>query len=316
MPDLHDDMTPPRRIPVPSMAPPLPPRPPTVAAQPEVETSLVYSSPSSAPPLPPRPVGYPLALQTRDNTIPFNPSGTPTQSQPVGFSEKSVQTKRGSCLPATPHRKIFALAFLTLLITIVIIAIAVPVAITKAHKSSVTSSSSSDNGGNPLPASEGGVVIGKPGDIAQFGPNSTDHFLLKTNRSSVVTRLDPIVNPDALGSHVHRVYGSSYFTPNLTTATDAQQNAKCTTTSVQDDKSAYWVAQVYYMYPNGSLVSVPVSYTSVYYFMKAPTGVPIYPFPDNYNIVAGNPLRRYRNDSDPLSLLNTQFVTTLTIISS
>jgi hypothetical protein len=66
---------------------------------------------------------------------------------------------------------------------------------------------------------------------------------------------------------------------------------------VQDDKSSYWVGQLYYRYPNGTLVGVRLDRTSLYYFLKAPTGVPIYPFPDNYNIVAGDPYRRYYNAS-------------------
>jgi len=188
-----------------------------------------------------------------------------------------------------------------MLIIIIAIATAVPIAIKSRKSSSSSSSTTTDtSAAHPLSVSQGGVNIGQPGSIAQFGNKSTDHFLIVvSSRSSVVTRLDPIVNPDAVGSHVHRVFGSSYFIPNLTSATEAQTNAKCTTATVQDDKSAYWVAQIYYRYPNGSLISVPVAYTSAYYFIKAPTGVPIYPFPDNYNIVAGDPMRRYKTDSDP-----------------
>ena len=193
----------------------------------------------------------------------------------------------------------FWLVILALIIVIAVVAAVCAIVIPRSKASSASSAlSSATNGGHPLSAAEGGVTIGKPGSIASYGNRSTDHFLLKTTRSSVVTRMDPIVDPNSVGAHVHRVHGSSYFTSNLTTATDMQGLAKCSTTAVQDDKSAYWVAQVYYQYPNGSMVAVPVYYTSLYYFMKAPTGETIYPFPDNYNIVVGDPFRREINASD------------------
>ncbi|WVF66735.1 hypothetical protein IAT40_001477 [Kwoniella sp. CBS 6097] len=210
---------------------------------------------------------------------------------------------------------------LSLILAIAIVIAVVAVVFTKKHNNNNDSDSGSSvdddapdagnagvstgnaavSGGHPLSIADGGVNIGKPGDIAKFGKYSTDHFVMTTNRSIAVTRLDPIVNPNAPASHLHRIHGSSYFTANLTSATEMQKLANCTTTVVQDDKSAYWVAQLYYQYPNGSLITVPLDRTSLYYFQKAPTGVPIYPFPDNYNIVVGDPMRRAINYSDPNS---------------
>jgi hypothetical protein len=143
------------------------------------------------------------------------------------------------------------------------------------------------------------VDIGKPGDIAKYGSGSTDHFVIQVNRSSLVTRLDPIVSPGKLSSHVYRFYGSSFVDENLHNASQIVNLARCSTTAVQEDKSIYWVPQVYHRsLDNGTFTMVPIRYHAAYYFQKAPTGEPIHPFPDNYNIVAGNPFRREVDSSD------------------
>ena len=120
-----------------------------------------------------------------------------------------------------------------------------------------------------------------------------------SNRSIVVTRLDPIVDPDNVSGHIHRVHGGSIFTPNLINASQVQIESNCSTVEVQADKSVYWTPQLYYRYPNGSFMAYSQKSTTVYYFMKAPTGTTIYPFPDNYNMLTGDPARRFANLSDP-----------------
>jgi hypothetical protein len=166
------------------------------------------------------------------------------------------------------------------------------------HSTSDSDNSSSNDGGHPLSRADGGIDIGKPGDIAKYGSGSKDHFRIQVNRSSVVTRLDPIVSPGKVSGHVHRFYGSSFVDENLHKASEMVNLAQCSTTAVQDDKSLYWVPQLYHRSFDGSLSMVPIRYHAAYYFLKAPTGVPIHPFPDNYNIVAGNPLRREMNTTD------------------
>lgn len=257
------------------------------------------SPPAFNPPsLPPRPTiaRKPVpSLSERPSPPPLPPRPPKDDAKIADIDEKQHRTTPRSrrCYPATRQGRLCLWSLLSSLVVVIAVVIAV-LATVLPHRTSFP-----DNGGHPLDVAHGGVSIGKPGDIVKLGANSTDHFVLTTNRSSVVTRLDPIVNPNALGSHLHRFHGSSYITPNLTKASDMQKLADCSTTVVQDDKSSYWVAQLYYRYPNGTLVAVHVYYTSLYYFMKAPIGVPIYPFPDKYNIVAGDPYRRTVNDSDP-----------------
>lgn len=303
--------------------PPLPPRPPPGAHRkpvPVLRDANLHGQPvqrhSISPlPLPPRPavvsVAAPPAIYTAiSNTDAHShlpPPPLPSRLINEKNASQSPRGKRRGCYPSTRRGRLWFWGLIALIIIAIIIIIAVCASvIPKNDSSSDTTSSNSTSspgksyhGGHPLSIADGGVDIGQPGDIARFGNSSTDHFVMTTNRSIVVTRLDPIVNPGSVGSHLHRVHGSSYFSQNLTSATEMQKLANCTTTVVQEDLSAYWVAGLYYRYPNGSLASVRLDRTSLYYFQKAPTGVTIYPFPDNYNIVAGDPYRRAVNYSDP-----------------
>lgn len=242
---------------------------------------------SNPPTLPPRP------REINPQPPPLPPRLLPFQSviseKLPGFQQKERSRK---CYPGSRRGKLWFWNLLLALLIILAIVIAV-----LAKTLLPDHAAAAGDGGHPLPISRGGVKIGRPGDIPRFGEGSTDHFVLQINRSSVVTRLDPIVSPGGVGSHVHRFHGSSYITQNRINATEMQSLAKCSTVQVQDDKSAYWVAQLYYRYPNGSFQLVPIDYHAVYYFQKAPTGVPIYPFPDNYNLVAGNPYRRVADES-------------------
>ncbi|ODN72817.1 hypothetical protein L202_08250 [Cryptococcus amylolentus CBS 6039] len=305
--------------------PPLPPRPSAALTRkpvPAISDSDLPAlrrrrSSATPPPVPPRPnnqystyIAAPAAAYTVQPQGPVDSRLPPPPPPPassgaayVATNEKAgYEPKRRSCWPATRRGKWILFGIIAALIVIIAVVAAVCAVVIPNHSSSSSSSSAgsaSDNGGHPLSIAEGGVDKGEAGDIPVHGNRSADHFVMTTNRSIVVTRLDPIVNPGAIGSHMHRVHGSSYFTQNLTSATEMQELANCTTTVVQDDLSAYWVSALYYRYSNGSLVSVPLDRTSLYYFQKAPTGETIYPFPDNYNIVAGDPYRRYVNESDP-----------------
>ncbi|OCF42518.1 hypothetical protein I317_03634 [Kwoniella heveanensis CBS 569] len=318
--------------------PPLPPRPTPAGKRKPVPSypangSLESPVPrSNAPPLPPR-GGEGQQRQSQTYTLTaaaptyvdenivdqsrLPPPPVTNEKNGNGYGPYPPRKREKWWYPSTTRgRRWWWGILLSLILAIAIVIAVVAVVFTRKHNNSsdsglddddspdagnagVSTGNTAVSGGHPLSIADGGVNIGKPGDIAKFGKYSTDHFVMTTNRSIAVTRLDPIVNPNAPASHLHRIHGSSYFTANLTTATDMQKLANCTTTVVQDDKSAYWVAQLYYQYPNGSMITVPLDRTSLYYFQKAPTGVPIYPFPDNYNLVAGNPMRRAINYTDP-----------------
>ncbi|WRT65391.1 uncharacterized protein IL334_002334 [Kwoniella shivajii] len=322
----HQDVSHPSAGPSGFAPPPLPPRPIPAGRRKPVPSYPNNGSPEGpvprapAPVLPPRSQHQQFALTHDAPTYSNENIVDHSQLPPPPINEKNgayPPRKKGRWwYPATTKGRRWWWGILLALIIAIIVAVATVAAVlSKKHSlssdddvsnssgltgSSGTSSTTSgaNDGGHPISAAAGGVNIGKPGDIAKFGKYSTDHFVMTTNRSIAVTRLDPIVSPNGVASHLHRIHGSSYFTANLTSATDMQNLAKCTTTVVQDDKSAYWVAELFYQWPNGSLSSIPLDRTSLYYFQKAPTGVPIYPFPDNYNLVVGDPLRRSVNESD------------------
>ena len=76
----------------------------------------------------------------------------------------------------------------------------------------------------------------------------------------VATRLDPILSPGSVSSHVHHFVGSSQVTANADfesasaagTVSAIGRNLyilterQCTTSNVQADKSIYWTPQVRY----------------------------------------------------------------------
>jgi hypothetical protein len=60
-------------------------------------------------------------------------------------------------------------------------------------------------------------------------------------------RIDPIVNPNAISQHQHKVIGSSRFGASY--SYDDYNGASCTSVEVQADKSAYWMPSEYELEP-------------------------------------------------------------------
>jgi len=284
--------------PIPALRPPLPPRPVARSTSkrkpvpPLVPVEESHLSPTStlSPPQDPALI-HAQAYHPTPSLPPRPHRNAPNYHQP---NEKSVtpSKKKWKLYPRSTRGRIWL--FVTIVaIILFIVAVALIVWSTRRKESS-----NNDNGGHPLSRADGGIDIGEPGDIAKYGTGSTDHLVLQVNRSTVVTRLDPIVSPGKLSAHVHRFYGSSFVDEKLHNASEMVNLAQCSTTAVQDDKSIYWVPQLYHRALNGSLSMVPIRNHAAYYFQKAPTGVHLHPFPDNYNMVAGDPYRRVKDPTD------------------
>ncbi|OBZ65507.1 putative fungistatic metabolite [Grifola frondosa] len=64
------------------------------------------------------------------------------------------------------------------------------------------------------------------------------HWIFGGTQSIAQTRLDPVVDPGTIGSHVHTIAGGSAFSENYDYNTLIQ--SKCSTIPVQPDKSNYW----------------------------------------------------------------------------
>lgn len=61
----------------------------------------------------------------------------------------------------------------------------------------------------------------------------------------------------------------------------------CTSASVEEDKSAYWTAILYFQYANGTYESVDVGTVSIYYLPGDHDTVET--FPDNLRMLVGDP---------------------------
>jgi hypothetical protein len=71
-------------------------------------------------------------------------------------------------------------------------------------------------------------------------------FFMDAQNALTVETLDPIVSPNAYGGHQHRIIGGSGF--NAGYDRDAYAGAKCSSMSVQADKSNYWAPREYIVY--------------------------------------------------------------------
>ena len=100
----------------------------------------------------------------------------------------------------------------------------------------------------------------------------------------VVERADPIVSPGAVSGHVHRVLGGSNFGVTIPSS-DYLRESECTSSSIQEDKSAYWFPQLYFEYADGSFELV--SGGPVIYYLYPDSGNTTI-FPDNFRMISGN----------------------------
>ncbi|KAL7007560.1 hypothetical protein EMMF5_003024 [Cystobasidiomycetes sp. EMM_F5] len=131
------------------------------------------------------------------------------------------------------------------------------------------------------------AVLGASPDVSAV--NMGNRFVFQINRPLLTARLDPNVNPGAISQHVHRVVGGSAFNPNYDPV--AYRKANCSTVPAQADKVNYdsntkkqtyspmWAqTRVYYNFPQLNSGSGPGTYVE--------------PFPDNFQMIAGNPAKK------------------------
>ena len=114
--------------------------------------------------------------------------------------------------------------------------------------------------------------------IADWTAYNTENIL-------VVERADPIVTPGAVAGHVHRVIGGSNFGVEIPSS-DYLRESQCTSTGIQEDKSAYWFPQMYFQYANGTFELVNGGPVTYYLFPDQAGKTTI--FPDNFRMISGN----------------------------
>jgi len=146
--------------------------------------------------------------------------------------------------------------------------------------------------------------------LGAFNPNKNEAPIWKVFCDNLYGgRVDTIVNPGTYSAHVHRVFGGSNFGPGMLSRSPVEQynlmyHSPCTTCSIKKvDNSAYWTADLYYKWPNGTYSLVPSGGLTVYYLSRGgATGTqksdPNWqPIPKGLRIVAGDPMRRTYNNS-------------------
>ncbi|CAL1698952.1 unnamed protein product [Somion occarium] len=127
--------------------------------------------------------------------------------------------------------------------------------------------------------------------IAALPAANAVHWIFGGTQELVVTRLDPVVNPGTVGSHVHSITGGSGF--GETYDYDSLVQSQCTKIVVPQDKSNYWTPKLYHFNKqNASLTAMPNSF-NIYYLVRGDqTGDKIKAFPKGLKMVAGDPTRK------------------------
>ncbi|WWC98914.1 hypothetical protein V866_005808 [Kwoniella sp. B9012] len=98
-------------------------------------------------------------------------------------------------------------------------------------------------------------------------------------------RLDPVVNPNGVASHLHRIVGGSAFGANYNY--DEYNGASCSTAAVQADKSNYWMPQLFWR-ENSTYVPLKAG-TRFYYFLhRNKPDEPVRAFPPGLRMLTGN----------------------------
>ncbi|OCH94040.1 WSC-domain-containing protein [Obba rivulosa] len=123
--------------------------------------------------------------------------------------------------------------------------------------------------------------------LSSFVAFADSYWIFGGTQPLVTTRLDPVVDPNGVGGHVHVIAGGSNFGP--TYDYDTQIQSKCSTITVQKDLSNYWAPQLYYHdQTSGELTAMPTSF-NIYYLPRAgPANESIMAFPAGLRMLAGN----------------------------
>ncbi|WKT54078.1 protein of unknown function DUF1996 [Fusarium oxysporum f. sp. vasinfectum] len=111
-----------------------------------------------------------------------------------------------------------------------------------------------------------------------------------TNKQLTKGRMDPIVFPGEVASHVHTVLGGSGFS--LKATGEDLKRSECSNALVKGDNSNYWFPSLYFQDPKtGDLESVDLYYFNAYYFFDK-THDDIKAFPLGLQILAGDAMTR------------------------
>ena len=101
-----------------------------------------------------------------------------------------------------------------------------------------------------------------------------------------ITRLDPVVTPNGVATHMHHVVGGSAFGAAYNYQDQIQ--SKCTTASITADKSNYWMPKLYYINDDGSFIPIPTGHRFYYFMGRNSPAEPVSPFPEGLRMLVGD----------------------------
>ncbi|RPB22743.1 WSC-domain-containing protein [Terfezia boudieri ATCC MYA-4762] len=113
----------------------------------------------------------------------------------------------------------------------------------------------------------------------------------------LIERADPIVNPGKVAGHLHTIMGGNGF--GFEMDYDQARKSTCSTCSVKEDLSSYWIPNLFYKAKNGSLHEVEQMGGALVYYLQR-RGTPdekLYAFPKGFRMLAGDPLLRSYTDN-------------------
>ncbi|KAJ6070396.1 hypothetical protein N7467_011715 [Penicillium canescens] len=121
-----------------------------------------------------------------------------------------------------------------------------------------------------------------------FPSYATAFWRLPCRGRTGVARLDPLVDPGKVSSHVHSVHGGGSF--GMSSDQNSLLGSSCTSCAVAQDKSAYWTPALYFMHTNGSAELVEeVGGMLAYYLLY---GENVTAFPNDFRMLAGDAFQR------------------------
>lgn len=108
-----------------------------------------------------------------------------------------------------------------------------------------------------------------------------------------IARLDPVVSPNQVSSHMHAIVGGSAFSAAYNYAD--QIASSCTTASLTVDKSNYWMPQLYWVNDDGSFVPLDNKPRFYYFLGRNSNAEPVSPFPEGLRMLTGDPNSKTAN---------------------
>ncbi|KIW45199.1 uncharacterized protein PV06_03601 [Exophiala oligosperma] len=119
---------------------------------------------------------------------------------------------------------------------------------------------------------------------------------------SQTARVDPILNPGGVASHVHKFAGGNNVNEN--SDFNSLRQSTCSSCEVQKDTSAYWTPQLYFAHSSGVVEEVPNYGMTVYYVGRGDQSN-TKPFPPGFKMISGETTAR-SYDQTTLTYMNTR----------